>query len=249
MTPNRWHDDSQGRRVVLVLTEREIEALSFRGGGASLLSNPEISVQPFELDGPARDVVRRELWRPGAVLIQSPFDSLTYENSVDAIIEFARDKSLHFSALCRHLGAVSVTVEQVECTYMEDRKRVSVSAEFSVGGGSGTVEDQQLKDVTSKLSLHDEFEGGSPDVLSATKYLERVGLSRDSAMRSLVESRREGHNKLTSRRIHLDLTSETRTNYNVLGSVNVPTYVSLDAEYDRHVSRKTEYTLTLSVAF
>ena len=252
MTADRWRGGPQERRVILVLTEREIDALSFRGGGAALLNNPEISIVPFGLqtsDRPVRDVVGRALWRPGAVLIQSPFDSSAYANAVDAIGEFALEKYLHFSALCRYLGAVSVTVEQAECTYVEDQKRVSLSADFSVGGGSGTIEQEQWRGVTSRLSLHDEFEGGNPDVISAAEHLKRFGLSGDAAMRSLVDSRRAGHNLLTSRKMQLNLTSETRNNYRVLGSVDVPTYISLDAEYDHHVRRETEYTLTLRITF
>ena len=251
-TSDRWRDEPQGRRVILVLSEREVDALSFRGGGAALLSNPEIAILPFGLqtsDSTVRDAVDRTLWRPGAVLIQSPFDSNAYANAVDAIGEFALEKFLHFSGLCRYLGAVSVTVEQGECTYMEDRKRMSLSADFSAGGGGGTIEQEQWRAVTSKLSLHDEFEGGTPDILSATEHLKRFGLSRDAAMRSLVDSRRDGHNLLTSRKIQLNLTSETRNNYRVLGSVSAPTYISLDAGYDHHVQKETEYTLTLKITF
>ena len=59
-----------------------------------------------------QDLVDSGLVRPGAVLIQSPFDKNTYENSMQAVERFALEKHLHFSTLCMYLGAREVTVEQ-----------------------------------------------------------------------------------------------------------------------------------------
>ena len=45
------------------------------------------------------------------------------------------------------------------------------------------------------------------------------------------------------------MTSEVKRNFNVLANLNVPAYISLEANYDRHVREQTEFTLTIKVDF
>jgi len=118
-----------------------------------------------------------------------------------------------------------------------------------MGSGDGKIEDEQWTSFHSKLTLHNEFQGGSPDVSAAEEHLKRVRLSGDPVMRTLIDMRRNPNNLLTSQKLHLNMTSEVKSNFNVLANLNVPLFISLEANYDRHVREQTEFTLTVKVDF
>ena len=148
-----------------------------------------------------------------------------------------------------YLGARVVTVEQGEYKYTEDKKTFSIQVALPMrGSGDGKIEDEEWTSFHGKLTLHNEFQGGSPDVSSAEEHLKRVGLSGDPVMRALIDMRRNPNNLLTNQKLHLNMTSETQCNLNVLANLNVP-FISLEAGYDRHVREKTEFSLTFKVDF
>ena len=253
MTDSTWPDEPHRRKTVLVLNQQDIDALEYEEGGVDVLLNEEVYILPSSSQY-SNPVVQRlfnsGLARPGAVLIQSPFCKNRYENSTRAVERFALDKYLHFSALCRDLGAREVTVEQIESKDTEGKGPVSIQANLSMKGSGGIkIEDEELALFYGKLTLHDKFPGGSPDVPAAEEHLRRTGLSGDADMRSLIELRRNPNNLLTSRKLQLNMTSEIKRNFNVLANLNVPPYISLEAGYDRHVREQTEFTLTIKVDF
>ena len=248
-----WPDEPHRRKTVLVLNQQDIDALRFEEGGADLLLNEEVYILPSSLkesNPVVQDLVDSGLVRPGAVLIQSPFDKNTYENSMQAVERFALEKHLHFSTLCMYLGACEVTVEQAKYKYTEDKKIVSIQVDLPMkGSGNSKIEDEELASLCSKMTLHNEFQGGSPDVPAAEEHLKRIGLSGDTVMRALIELRRNPNNLLTNQKLQLNMTSEVKSNFNVLANLNIPAYISLETGYNRHVREQTEFTLTVKVDF
>ena len=157
---------------------------------------------------------------------------------------------MHFSKLCMYLGAREVIVEQIELKNTEDRKIIYLQGGLSMKGtGDIKIEDEEVASFYDKMTLHDRFQGGPPDVQAAEEHLKRTGLSGDDTMRSLIDLRRNPNNLLSSRELRLNMTSEVKRNFNVLANLNVPAYISLEAGYDRHVREQTEFTLTIKVDF
>ena len=248
-----WPDEPHRRKTVLVLNQQDIDALDFEEGGADLLLNEEVYILPSSLQEShpiIQNLFDSGLVQPGAVLIQSPFDKNIYENSTQALRRFALDKHLHFSTLCMYLGASAVTVEQAEYKYTEDKKTFSIPVDLSMKGSGGVkIEDEEWDFFHSKLTLHNEFQGGLPDVPAAEEHLKRIGLSGDSVMRALIDMRRNPNNLLTNQKLQLNMTSEVKNNFNVLANLNIPAYISLETGYNRHVRKQTEFTLTVKVDF
>ena len=52
-----------------------------------------------------------------------------------------------------------------------------------------------------------------------------------------------------TRKLVLSLSSEAKSNLNVVGRLKVPAFVKLSAEYDRVVREQYDYTLTVLVRF
>ena len=253
MTDSTWPDEPYRRKVVFVLNQAEIDALRFEEGGPELLLDEETYILPYPSQESApvvQDLISSGIARPGAVLIQSPFDKDIYQNSTEAVELFALDKYLYFSELCRCLGAREVAVNQIK--YKNTKKETAVSFEGGVpmrGSVGVRTINEELDSLQEKLVLNDKFPGGAPDVPAAREILKKTGLLGDANMRSLLDMRQGSDNQLTSRKLQLDVTTETRGNLNVLANLTALPFLSLDAEYDRHVHEKTEFTLTIKVDF
>lgn len=251
MIDSEWPNEPHRRKTVLVLNQQDIDALSYKEGGADLLLNEEVYILPYssqQSNPVVQELIDSGLARPGAVLIQSPFEKNTYENSKRAVELFALDKHMHFSKLCSYLGAREVTVELIELKNTEGKETVSFSGSSLIGGGGVKAENEELASFKSQLSLYDTFPGGSPDVLAAQKLLKQTGLLSDANMRSLLALRQGQNNMLTSRKLHLNMTSEVQRNLNVLANLDL-LFLSLEAGYDRHVREQTEFILTVKVDF
>ena len=254
MNDSTWPNEPHRRKTVLVLDQQDIDALRYEAGGADLLLNKEVytlSSSSLEESNPiVQDLIESGLVRPGAVLIQSPFDKNVYENSIQAVKRFALAKYLHFSTLCRDLGAREVTVKLIEKKNTEHSNfKVDLSILSMKGTGDVKIKDKETASFYDELTLNDKFQGGPPDVPAAEEHLKRTGLSGDDAMCSLIQLRRNPNNLLSCRELRLNMTSEVKRNFNVLANLNVPAYISLEADYDRHVRKQTEFTLTVKVDF
>lgn len=162
---------------------------------------------------------------------------------------FALDKHLFFSALCGLLGAREVTVEQIERKNTKDKKTISLQPDLPMKGGIDIkIEDEKLASFCGKLTLHDKFQGGSPDLPAAEEHLKQTGLSGNADMRNLIDLRRNPNNLFTSRKFHLNMTSEVQRNLNMLANLNLR-FLSLEAGYDHHAREQTEFILTVKVDF
>ncbi|MCY3682339.1 MAG: hypothetical protein OXH16_13135 [Gemmatimonadetes bacterium] len=253
MTDTTWPDEPYRRKTVFVLNQTDIDALRFEEDGPELLLNEETHILPYppQQSNPiVQDLIDSGIARPGTVLIQSPFDKDIYQNSTQAVELFALDKHFYFSRLCRYLGAREVTIKQIKCKNIEEETTVSLEGSVPMRGSvDGKIKNKELASLREKLVLKDKLPGGAPDVPAARELLRKTGLLGDANMRSLFDMRQGSNNQLASRELQLNVTTETRSNLNVLANLTVPPYLSLEAGYDRHVHEQTEFTLTIKVDF
>ena len=113
---NIWPDEPSRRKVVMILKPEDIEALRFDEDGPALLLNQDVHILSSQFSNPDPDVQRlidQGLVKPGAVLVQNPFDKNLYQDKPEAVEQFALAKHLYFSTFCGLLGAREVEIKQV----------------------------------------------------------------------------------------------------------------------------------------
>ncbi|ALG70966.1 hypothetical protein VY88_04080 [Azospirillum thiophilum] len=255
MSTGSFPSDPGSRKAILVLQRHEVERCQYEPGAERTLVDDETYVLPLPLpvgeDSPQalRNLSEAGLLRPGAMLVQSPFNVDTYEEAYLAPQRFALAKHMYFSVLCRHLGATEVSVEQI--TLSTSKGEQSLDMKGSRLGAEGSVKGkaEDLAKVLSQMDLHDEFTGGPPDVTAAERLLRRTGLMGDPNMRSLIEMRRDGANQIKSRRVKVNLSSEAQSTLSVVGRLEVPKFVKISADYKRVVQERHDYQLTVLVKF
>ena len=247
--------DGTRRKAILVLQQHDVERCGYERGAARALLDEEAYILqfPFEVDGTApaalQNIVAAGIGRPGHVLVQSPYDADSYEDATVAVERFAVAKHMYFSTLCMHLGAKEVTVEQIDLKTKHGRTTFDLKAERLGAGAKVDVNLDEYEKLRQQMHLHDEFEGGPPDLAAAEQLLRRTGLWGDTTMRTLLDMRRDGTNRLSSRKLVLALTSEAKSNLNVVARLAIPKFIKLTAEYDRVVKEQHDYTLTVVVRF
>lgn len=255
MATGSFPENPGSRKAILILQQHDLEKCAYEPGAAQSLFDEEAYVLEYplrplgEVSTALENIVDANLARPGTVLVQSPFDSNAYEEASLAPQRFALAKHMYFSTLCMHLGAKEVTVEQIDLRTSSGKTSVDVKGERLGGSAQVTLDAENLETFRAQMNLHDVFTGGPADVVAADRLLRRTGLLNDPNMRTLVEMRRDGANQLKSRRLVLNLSSEAKSNLNVVGRLNVPSFVKLSVEYDRVVREQHEYTLTVFVKF
>lgn len=255
MSTGSFPSDPGRRRAILVLQQHEVERCQYEPGAERALVDDETYVLPLPLavDDASHQALRTlseaGLLRPNSMLVQSPFDVDSYEEAHLAPQRFALAKHMYFSALCRHLGATEVSVEQITLNTSKGEQSLDVKASRLGAKGGATVKSEDLSKVMSQMDLHDEFTGGAPDVPAAERLLRRAGLWGDPSMRSLIEMRRDGANQIKSRRVKLSLSSEAQSTLSVAGRFEVPKFVKISADYKRVVQERHEYQLTVLVKF
>lgn len=257
MAIGSFPDDPNSRKAVLVLQQHDLEKCAYEPGAAQSLLDEEAYVLQFPVrtqggvSTALRNIIDAGLARPGTILVQSPFDPDVYEEAFLAPQRFALAKHMHFSTLCMHLGAKEVSVEQIDLRTRTGKTSIDVKGDRPGAGvqASAKAEAEELERFRAQMSLLDEFTGGPPDVDAAERLLRRTGLLADPNMRTLLEMRRDGANQLRTRKLVLSLSSEARSNLNVVGRLKVPAFVRLSAEYDRVVKEQQDYTLTIVVRF
>jgi hypothetical protein len=255
MATGSFPSDPSSRKAILVLQQHDVEKCAYEPGAAQALLDEEAYVLQFPLrvqgETPAalQNLMDAGLARPGGMLVQSPYDVDTYEDAALAPQRFALAKHMYFSTLCMHLGAKEVSVEQIDLRTRTGKTTLDVKGERLGGSAQLTVESEELEKFRAQMHLRDEFAGGPPDVAAAERLLRRTNLWSDPNMRTLIEMRRDGSNQLMTRKLVLSLSSEAKSNLNVVGRLKVPAFVKLSAEYDRVVREQYDYTLTVLVRF
>jgi hypothetical protein len=252
MISDPFPTDPARRRVVVVMRPHDIERCRYEANAGDVLLDPEVRVVEFPLSWgddlhPALvHILDADLARPGSILVQNPFDLDEYADASSAPEQFALAKHMHLSEFCMRLGAREVQVEQVVIETAAGRATLDVRTDTLKS--SGTVDQEALTTLRSAMSMHDTFDGGSPDLASAEELLRRKHLLADAAMRSLLRMR-SASNHLRTRELSINLSTEAKGNLNVAGHLTIPEFVDLAADYKRSIDRRTEYTLNATISF
>ncbi len=247
--------DPASRRVVLVLQQHDVERCLYERDAARDLLDPEINILQFPLDAEEclppylKNIIDADLFRPGSILIQSPFDYNIYEEMSFAPQHFALAKHFCFSQFCMYLGAREVSVEQIDLRSRSGISTMKVNGEYSGIQAQANAIDEELEKFSAQMTLYDEFQGGRPQFDIAEKILRQTRLIADPNMRTLLEMRRSVTNQITTRKLILNLSSEVKKNLNVAGRLNLPAFLNLSAQYNRIVNEQYDYSLTVRVKF
>lgn len=255
MTTGSFPSDPSCRKAILVLQQHDIEKCAYEPGAAQALLDDEAFVLQLPVraqegaGGALQNILDAGLARAGGMLVQSPYDPDTYEDAELAPQRFALAKHMYFSTLCMHLGAKEVSVEQIDLRTRTGKSTLDIKGERLQASAQLTVENQELEKFRAQMNLRDEFAGGPADVVAAERLLRKTGLWSDPNMRTLLEMRRDGTNQLLTRKLVLSLSSEAKSNLNVVGRLKVPAFVKMSGKYDRVVQEQYDYTLTVLVRF
>lgn len=256
MTTGSFPSDPSARRAILVLTQHDIAKCMYEQGAAKTLIDDQAYVLPFPICMPADPpkalqniFFNANLARPGVVLVQSPFDLDSYVEASLAPQGFALEKYMHFSTLCMYLGAKEVSVEQVELKTRNGTSTFKMQGEHPRGSANLDVTSEELQKFRAQMNLHDEFDGGPADITTAEGLLRRTGLLADPSMCTLLEMRRESKNQLRSRKLVINLSSEVKNNLQIVGRLHIPSFITLNAQYNQIVHEQHDYTLTVLVQF
>ena len=245
-------EDPSERAVLVVLRPADIERLGYEDDAQDLLLSEDVHIVSYPVrtqGGIVQDLVDKGQLRPGAMLVQSPYDADDYEDAATAPEQFALAKYMAFSLMCRHLGAREVEVKQVDVTTDSLTNTGDISGSRGPVEASVKVEHERLDKLKQQLMLRHSYPGGPPDVEAAEALLRKRRLWGDATMKDLVELRRGEGNLLQKQTLTVNLSRESTATLSVVAGVKVPAFVSLNAEYERVAKQKVEYVLTLEVTF
>lgn len=239
------------RRIIVVLDETDYDRLAYDPEAAPLV-RPEIAalLWPAEPgDTLALRLEGRGLARPGAVLLQSPYDGDDYAMEGEAAEVFSLQKFATFSVLCQILGARQVSVVTVQ----EDHKGEVRTLDAKVGSGpisaTANVRSKGLDRLAASMAWQDSFAGGPADVEAARALLVQRGLDHDPILGSLIDSRAYAANRHESRTLTVDLTREADQTLSIAAGLKVPAYLSASATFRRELTSSAKYRVEYRVDF
>ncbi len=239
--------------IILVLDSDEIKRLEYDEIGKYLFTNQDMLIIPRTFDSKDRflkNLAARGLLSHRTVLLKSPYDETNFQELSEAHLAFALEKSTYFSLFCNHLGAREVVVEQIENSSRSGKVIYNVEANTLEVNGKVEGENEQVDILKSRLSLHDIFAGGEPQIDKAQALLEKYKLLGDSSMMSLLEIQRFKTNPITSRKLSLDLSRESKHLFNIAGNIKLPGLLSeFQGSLKKITQQSTDFVLTITVNF
>lgn len=240
------------RKVLVVLDEADYDGCEYDDEGRELLLNPEVSVQQFPVESNDERLLhlqRQGLLRPGAMLLQSPYDGDQYVDIADAEDSFAVQKYLLSSSVCMHLGAKEVRVERILVRDETGETEVNIGGDKTGGQADLSAGHERVEKLCSQISLVDKFEGSEPNVNAAEDLMREAALLDNPILQSLLEMAKVDNNRIKSRRFQLDLTSEVKKRLELACSVGIPNIARVGGDLDRVFQENIEYRVSVAVDF
>jgi len=255
MDTAQFPTDPGRRRTIFVLASQDLESLHLEDEGRELFDNEEIYLAGYPLGAQGdscqalRELEKSGLARPGVILVQNPYDCEQYEDARLAPRTFSLAKHHYTSQLCMFLGAKETEITQIQKRIRNSAGKMVVAGEYRVASGEGSVEDEDCEKLIDQITLKDTFPGAAPDLPAAERLLEEKGLRSDITMSGLLDMRRDGNNKLESRTLSMNLSTEAQKNLSILAEVGMPKIGKLSAKYSRVVKEEAVYTVKFTVRF
>jgi hypothetical protein len=248
--------DPDRRKVIVVLNEHNMRRCAYERDGVKHLLNDHTHVLqvPLPEAGDAllakTNILDGRLATPGCILIQSPFDTNRYEDASSAPQNFAYEKHMHFSLLCKHLGAKEILVKQIDVVTREGVRTIGLTVERAgLLRLEGKTKKADEESFLRRFELRDTFVGAPPALAAADDLLRKTGLCKDADMLALVEMRRSETNPLLSRSLKINLSSESQSNISLAGKLTLPGWMKMHPEYGENLKETKEYVLEIMVRF
>ena len=162
MTDNTLPDEPSRRKILMVLKPEDIEALRFDEDGPALLLNEEVHIlssQPSNPDSDVQRLIDQGLVKPGAVLVQNPFDKNLYQDKPEAVEQFALAKHLYFSTFCGLLGAREVEIKQIREKKEEGENSIKFEGGITEVGVEGSGESKKFEIALQPTGLERRIRG------------------------------------------------------------------------------------------
>jgi hypothetical protein len=243
---------SQTPPVVVVLEDADFERLDFEPSGSELLLRSDIAVLAYPSADRTELVEMLEqhgLWRPGIRAVQSPYTPTRYASVENARDVFALEKHFMLTSLCAHLGAITVSVEQVQIKSSRGSDTLDLTANHPGGlAASARYHKELAAHLEGRLRLHDRFDGGEPDLARAHQLLREKRLAEDPGLWSLIESR-SAVNRLRERTLEISLTDDAERTIEMAAGLSIPIYGALGARWKSEVVERIEYRLKYRIMF
>lgn len=246
--------ESWKRRLLIITTDLQVEALEHSEEGLELLKNHEVKVLPiseidifntkFTLLGGIRP-------QPGMLLLMSPYDDKTYVEVSDAKSFIALEKASLTLRFCQLLGAKSVTVRNIKIVDIENQKELNIDAQKDFISGSLSGKKSDIENIKNQLKVKSTFSGGKPNLEKAEKLLKSSGLISEPFLKHLLEmviDSKEVDNKLNKITQEISLTQSLQKTFEFISKINLPTAV-VGAEFKSITKEKIEIFLSLEINF
>ncbi len=247
--PKSWSK----RQAILILDSDSAERLYEQPDGREIILDRELCVltPPFDRRNKiVRDLIDNALDKPGIMLGQNPFYRNRYEDVLKIPQKFAIEKYFIFSSLCRFLGAKEVIIKEIEKNTDLMEEILRFDGEIYDSEFDSNLIKEKNDEVYRKLDIRLTFKGEKPDIEEAKSLLQRTHLINAPEMYSLIEMRKGQKNPLQSSRFVLNLSDETNNILQFIGNLRIPRFLTkIKTNYDKIVSEKKEYKLTLLVKF
>ncbi|MFD5828584.1 hypothetical protein [Lentzea sp. NPDC060358] len=200
----------------------------------------------------------------GDAFVRDPDDARRYVPVAEAPHRVAQRRVRLLRAVCQHLGATSLRLEQAEARSAKTSWRNDLAARIGLPGS----EDQRVSadaaqetgDRSSlKIEASGSWRGGPADVESARKAVAAHGGAVDLDVLSLIDQRANSGNQLTSHHVTIDFRQEMTKHFSLIADL----VVAFDAkigrtaltpsltlrnvfDWDRHSAQQGRFTLEVS---
>lgn len=243
------------RRVIIVLDDREYDTEQELSKSRKTLFDQEgVACLPYSIIKSENNVhnalqtlIDDDLITKGQILIQNPYDKERYVRMIDAEKNLFIEKWQLFSTFCGVLGAKKVSVETIETIVEESDQNANFKAEGIVHGANISSQKQSKNSWLNEKNLENKFDGATPDIEKAEKFLRIHHLQSDMNLRSLIRMR-EGHNPLKEHTLKITLGEEFKDSFDLAFSLKLPA-ASLGISYKQATSRLQKSVLTVKVIF
>jgi len=239
------------RKAILVISPHELDRLGYTPGGSELLLSEQVHllVPSYVITDDLEERLDSSgFLEPGNLLIQSPYNNSDYVILSKASSIFALTKYLHFTTLCKLLGAREVTVEQIEVRTLTGKQIFKGSVNSLYADGSIEAVNRTFEEIRNDIKLKSTFGGDDPNLEEAEAHLRQYQLLNDISMKSLIDQRK-GRNPIKSREITLNLSEESKRNLQIVGNIKFPVYANLQAQIEKVRQEVYEFTLMIKVEF